>query len=70
MDERDERIASFGQFSVLSQLDCGLKFREANVRLRWRSNFSPLLLFQCDFFFDEGVVTEPGGAAEDDQCEQ
>jgi hypothetical protein len=70
LDKGDERVASFGQFSVLAQLEGCLKFRQADVRRRWGSNFSTLLLFHCDFFFDEGVVTEPRGAAKDDQCEQ
>src|SRR5260370_33840437 len=70
LDERDERIASFGQFPVLSQLCRRLKFRQTDVRRGWRSNFAALLLFDCDFFFDKGVVTEPGGSAEDDQCEK
>src|SRR6476646_2839976 len=70
LDECDERITSFGQFSILSQLGCRLKFRETDVRRGWRSNFAALLLFHCDLFFYKGIVTEPGGAAEDDQCEQ
>src|SRR5207244_11143764 len=70
LDERDRRIASFCQFSILSQLGRRLKFRQADVRRGWRSNFAALLLFHCDFLFYKGVVTEPGGAAEDDQCEQ
>src|SRR4029077_1082614 len=70
LNKRDERVASFGQFSVLAQLEGCLKFRQADVRRRRWSNFSTLLLFHCDFFFDEGVVTEPRGAAKDDECEQ
>src|SRR5262249_9045176 len=70
LNKCDERIASFSQFSFLSQLGRRLKFRKTNVwHGRWR-NFPALLFLYCDFFFYKGVVTEPGGAAEDDQRQQ
>ncbi len=68
LDKGDECIASFGQFPFLSQLRRRLKFRQADVRGRRRSNFSTLLFFYRDFFLNKAVVAEPGGTAEDDQC--
>src|SRR6266480_1504933 len=70
LNQCNERIARFAQFSVLSQLRCRLKLREADVRHRRGCDFSTLLFFYRDFFLYKGVVTEPGGAAEDDQRQQ
>src|SRR5437868_12099236 len=70
LDKSDQCVASFGQFPVLPQLRRRLKFGETNVWCRRRSDFSTLLLFHCDLFFNETVVTEPGGTAEDDQRQQ
>src|SRR4029077_5930923 len=70
LNKCNERIASFRQFSVLSQLRCRLKLGKADVRHRRWCDFSTLLFFYRDFFFYKGVVTEPGGAAEDNQRQQ
>src|SRR5206468_10640585 len=70
LNQCNERIASFGQFSVLSQLRCRLKLGKTDVRHRRWCDFSTLLFFYRDFFFYKGVVTEPGCAAEDDQRQQ
>src|SRR6266481_9983232 len=70
LDKCDQCIASFSQFSFLSQLSGRLKFRKANVWHRCWRNFPALLFFYCHFFFYKGVVTKPGSAAEDDQRKQ
>src|SRR4030095_2266353 len=70
LDDCDKRIASFSQFSFLSQLGRRLKFWKTNVRQRCWRNFPALLFFYCDFFFYKGVVTKPGSAAKDDQRKQ
>src|SRR5215470_17711333 len=70
LDKCDERVASFSQFPVLSQLRCRLIFGETDVRCRRGSDFSTLLFLHCDFFFYKAVVTEPGSATEDDQRQQ
>src|SRR4029077_3069677 len=70
LDDSDKRITGFGEFSILAQLTRRLKIRQADVHHGRRSYFPALLLFYFDFFFDEGVVTEPRGPAEDRQREQ
>src|SRR6266542_511774 len=70
LDKCDERIASFGHFPVLSQLRCCLKFGEADVWRRSRSNFPTLLFFHRDFLFYKSVITKPRRAAEDEQRQQ
>jgi len=70
LNQCNERIASFGQFSVLSQLRCRLKLGKTDVRHRGWCDFSTLLFFYRDLFFYKGFLTEPVGAAEDDQCQQ
>src|SRR5260370_37063136 len=69
LDKCHERIASFGQFSVLTQLEHRLKLRQADVLRWWGRDFSTLLLFHCNVFFDKGIVTEPRGATEDHKSE-
>src|ERR1700751_2078270 len=70
LNKCNERITSFGQFSVLSQLRCRLKLGKTDVRHRRWCDFSTLLFFYRDLFLYKRVVTEPGGAAEDDQRQQ
>ena len=70
LDKSDKRITRFGEFSILAQLNGRLKIRQTDVHRGQRSDFPALLLFHFDFFFDEGVVTEPGSPAEDRQCQQ
>src|SRR4249919_3561644 len=70
LDDSCKRITRFGEFSILTKFNRRLKFRQADVHYWRRSDFPALLLFHFDFFFDEGVVTEPGGSAEDRQWQK
>src|SRR5579884_2537061 len=70
LNESDKRLARLRQFSFLAQPGCCLKFGQADVRRRWRSNFAALLFLNGNFFLEKGVVPKPAGAAENDQRKQ
>src|SRR5439155_10833928 len=70
LDKGDERVTGLSQLPILSQLRRCLKLGKTDVWRRCRRNLSTLFLFHCDFFFDEKVVTKPGGTAEDDQGQE
>src|SRR5205823_7181478 len=70
LDKGDECVTSLGEFPILSQFRRCLKLGKANVWRRCNRNFSTLLLLHFDFFFDEKIVTKPGGTTEDDHGEQ
>src|SRR2546430_7594425 len=70
LDESSEGGARFRNFSFLSQFGRGLIFRQGQIESRFGCDFAALLLADLDVFFENKVVPEPGGAAEDDDCEK
>src|SRR6266480_654934 len=70
LDESGEGGARFRNFSFLSQFGRGLIFRQGQIESRFGSDFTALLFADLDVFLENKVVPEPGGAAEDDDCEK
>ena len=69
LDKGNERVTSLSQLPILSQFRRCLKLGKTDVWRGCRRNLSTLFLFHCDFFFDEKVVTKPGGTAENNHCQ-
>jgi len=57
-------------FSVLAQFGRLLKFRQGQIDARFGRDFAALLFTHLDIFLENKVVSEPGGAAENDNCEK
>src|SRR5436309_9630164 len=70
LDKRGEGGAGFRNFSFLPQFRRGFKFRQREIEPRFGSDFTALLFADLDIFFENKVVPEPGGAAEDDDCQK
>ena len=70
LDVSGESGARFRNFSVLSQLGRGLIFRQRQINARFRRDFSALFFGDLNVFLENVVVSEPGGPAENDDCEK
>ena len=70
LDERGEGFARFRNFSFLSQFRGGLEIGKGQIESRLGSDFASLFLANLNVFLENVIISEPGGAAKDDDCEK